>query len=520
MTTRLGAEYVVVGAGSAGAALAGRLAERGADVLLLEAGPDWCSEAAPREVRFPRDDVFAWKVSGRAPAGFTWPDVAARRFDDDSPEPYVRGRGLGGTSAINGLVVIRPPLEEFDEWAAAGCAGWSAADVLPRFTRLEDDLDFGDAPYHGRRGPTPIVRREDAAWGAGDHVLADAAIAAGHAWEPDHNRPGAFGVSRTALNIRLGVRWSTNDGYLEPARGRRNLRVIGDALVDRVLVDAGRATGVVARIAGETVAVEAGTVVVAAGAASTPGILQRSGIGPAALLARLGIPLVADLPVGLGVQDHLGLWVSLRLADGGASPTGARGNVTLRYSSGLPDSASGDLLLVAANPLPDEPDHVAIGVKLGRVHSTGSFEITAREPVAPADIRIGLLRDARDRDLARRAVRDAVELFASPAVAGRVVAIRDRDGVVLAPGMTDGELDATLRRVARDTSHLSGGARMGDPASTTTVVGPDARVLGVSGLVVADLSIAPWVPRANTHLTAIMIGERVADLLAPATTTS
>lgn len=515
MTARLGAEYVVVGTGSAGAALAGRLAERGAEVLLLEAGPEWRSEAAPADVRVPPADVFAWKVSGRAPAAFTWPDVLVRRFDDTPPEPYVRGRGLGGTSAINGLVVIRPPIEEFDEWAAAGCVGWSAADVLPRFARLEDDLDFGDEPWHGRGGPTPVVRREDAAWGAGDHVLADAAFAAGHAWEPDHNRPGAFGVSRTALNIRLGVRWTTNDGYLEPVRSRPGFRVLGDALVDRVLVDAGRATGVVARIDGAATTIDAGTVVIAAGAASSPGILQRSGIGPGPLLGRLGIPVVADLPVGHGMQDHLGFWVSLGLADRGTAPTGARGNVTLRYSSGLPDSASGDLLLVAANPLPDEPDHVAIGVKLGRVHSTGSFEITAPDVDAPADIRIGLLRDARDRDLARRAVRDAVALFTSPAVAGRVAAVRDRDGGPLAPGMTDAEIDALLRRVARDTSHLSGGARMGDPADATTVVGPDARVLGIPNLVVADLSIAPWVPRANTHLTAIMIGERIADLLLP-----
>lgn len=509
-----GAEYVVVGAGSSGAAVAGRLAERGADVLLVEAGRDWLSEEAPADLRLPPPDVFAWKVGGHTPSGFTWPGVRVRRFDDGEPEPYVRGRGLGGTSSINGLVVIRPPLEEFDEWAAAGCVGWSSADVLPLFARLEDDLEYGDEPYHGRGGPTPIVRREDAAWGAGDRLLADAALAAGHAWEPDHNKPGAFGVSRTALNIRLGVRWTTNDGYLEPHRYRGNLRILGEALVDRVLVSGGRATGVVVRHGGTEQVIDAGTVVLAAGAASSPGILQRSGIGPRALLDRLGIPSVADLPVGVGMQDHLGLWIAVELArDEGAARNGARGNVTLRYTSGTPGFGTGDVLVVAANPLPDDPGTVAMGVKLGQVHSRGAFEIWSPDPEAPADISLGLLDDPRDRTLARRAVRDAVALFATPRLAGRVRALRDREGRELSPGMTDAELDALLREVARDTSHLSSGARMGDPGHPTTVVDPRGRVLGVDGLVVADLSICPWVPRANTHLTAIMIGERIADLL-------
>jgi len=516
----IGAEFVVVGAGSAGAAVAGRLAERGADVLLLEAGADWRSEEAPPDLRIPPPDVFAWKVGGRVPPGFLDHGIRVRRWPDGEAEPYVRGRGLGGTSAINGLVVIRPPLEEFDEWAAAGCRGWSAADVLPFFARLEDDLEYGDEPFHGRGGPTPIVRREHEAWGAGDHLLADAALASGHAWEPDHNRPGAFGVSRTALNIRLGVRWTTNDGYLEPHRYRGNLRILGDAHVDRVLVTDGAATGVVVRRGGEEVGIEAGTVVLAAGAASSPAILQRSGVGPAVLLRGLGIPVAADLPVGVGMQDHLGLWISLLVDGGSPARNGARGNVTLRYSSGLADFGSGDILMVAANPLAEEPGEAAIGVKLGQVHSRGSLEIVAADPDAPADISIGLLSDARDRLLARRAVRDAIALFsgARGEAGHRVRSIRDRAGRELSPAMTDDELDSLLREVARDTSHLSSGARMGDPASATTVVDPRGRVLGIEGLVVADLSICPWVPRANTHLTAIMIGERIADLLVPPAT--
>ncbi len=516
MTTRLSAEFVVVGGGSSGAALAGRLVERGHDVLVVEAGPDWRSEAAPESIRIPPPDVFAWKVGGKTPDDFLFPGVTVRRWDDAEPEPYVRGRGLGGTSAINGLVTIRPPADEFDGWAAAGCDGWASADVLPAFRRLEDDLEFGDDPAHGRGGPVPIVRRDESEWGVGDRILADAAFAAGHAWSPDHNAPGAFGVSKTAVNIRMGVRVTSNDGYLEPWRSSPRLRILGEALVDAVRVEAGRAVGVRALVHGEPVDIDAGTVVLAAGTAATPGILQRSGVGPADLLTGLDIPVVADLPVGAGMQDHLGLWVSLALREPGEpARNGARGNVTLRYSSGLPEFGSGDLLMVVANPLPDELDHVAVGVKLGQVHSTGSSRIVSRDPRVGADIGIRLLSDDRDRALARRAVRDAVDLFSRDAVAGRVAAIRDRDGEDLHPRMSDAEVDALLRRVARDTSHLSGGARMGSPTAATTVVDPRGRVLGVDGLVVADLSIAPTVPRANTYLPAVMIGERMADLLAP-----
>jgi len=498
---------VVVGAGSAGSAVAGRLAERGHTVTLVEAGPDWRSESCPDEIRRPPDDVFAWRVDGRAPSRFAAPGVVAERFAGAGPAPYLRGHGMGGTSALNGLVAIRPPADEFTHWVELGCDGWGWDDVLPVFRRLEDDRDYGatDPVVHGLGGPVPVVRRAESEWGSGDRLLADAAAAAGHAWEPDYHRVGALGFSRTASHIRLGVRVTSYDAYVEPWRPSGVIAVRPESRVDRVLVRDGRACGVVVRGPdGDPVVVEGDEIVLAAGGAATPGILQRSGIGPAALLAELGIPLVADLPVGVGVQDHVGFWLQVPHEAAVPAANGARGNVTLRYSSGLAHSRPGDLLVVAANPASPEARETAFGVKLARCVSRGSSRITSPDPDAPLDIRLDLLCDPRDRELARHAVRSARALFAPHG------AVRDRFGRVVDAG-SDGEVDAWLRACASDTSHLSGGAAMGPAGSS--VVDTRLRVHGIDALTVADLSVCPIVPRANTYLTAVLIGERAADFL-------
>lgn len=495
---------VVVGAGSSGCAVAGRLAERGHTVTLLDAGPDWRSESCPDEIRHPRGDIFAWRVDGRAPSRFAYPGVAAERFDGTGPEPYLRGWGMGGTSSVNGLVAIRPPADEFDDWATLGVEGWSWDDVLPVFRRLEDDLDYGSASYHGRGGPVPIVRRQESEWGLGDRMLADAALAAGHAWEPDYHRPGSLGVSRTASHLRLGVRVTSYDGYVEPWREEGRIVVRGGMTASRVLVRDGRAIAVEAQGgAGATEVFEGDEIIVAGGAASTPGILQRSGIGPGALLSGLGLTQVAELPVGDGMQDHVGFWLQVPHQDARPAVNGARGNVTLRYSSDLDDARPGDLLIVSANPAGPDAAETAFGVKLGRCRSEGTSRVVSTDPAAAADIRMNLLSHPADRALGRVAVRSATRLLG---------AVRDRYGDVVDPAWDDATVDAWLRSCVRDTSHLTGGARLGADG----VVDSHLRVHGVAGLTVADLSVCPTVPRANTYLTAILIGERAADFLAPA----
>lgn len=506
---------VVVGAGSAGCAVAGRLAEYGHTVALVDAGPDWRSESCPDEIRRPRDDIFAWRVDGRSPSRFSDPSVAAARFAGEAAEPYLRGWGMGGTSSVNGLVAVRPPEDEFRHWVELGCSGWGPEDVLPFFCRLEDDLDYGHEPYHGVGGPVPVVRRAVDEWGSGDRTLADAASAAGHAWEPDYHRPGALGVSRTAGNIRMGVRVTSYDGYVERWRTSGRVRVHSGRRVARVRVEGGRASGVEAVSADGTASVfEADHVVIAAGAAATPALLQHSGIGPADLLHSLGIAPVSALPVGDGVQDHVGFWIQVAQPDARPAANGARGNATLRYSSGLPGSRPGDLLIVAANPAAPASEEVAFGVKLAHCLSRGSSRVRSADPRDGADIRMNLLGDERDRALARFAVRSSVEMLGAGGMPGSGIgprAVRDRSGDAIDPTASDDELDAWLRRCARDTSHLSGGCRMGDDLGS--VVDARLRVRGVSGLTVADLSVTPIIPRANTYLTAVMIGERAADFV-------
>lgn len=500
---------VVVGAGSAGCAVAGRLAERGHEVVLVEMGPAWRSESAPDEVRRPRDDIFAWRVDGRSPSRFAAPGVSAERFAGRGAEPYLRGQGVGGTSSINGLVAIRPSPDDFAHWQELGCDGWGWDDVLPVFRRLEDDLDYGDAEYHGMDGPVPVTRRTEAEWGSGDHLLADAAFDAGHAWEPDYHVPGALGVSRTASNIRCGVRVTSYDGYVERWVDSGRIEVVSGVTVDRVSIERGRATGVIGVDArGEPVRIDGEEVVISAGAAATPALLQRSGIGPASLLEPLGVPVVADLPVGRGMQDHVGFWLAVPHDGARPSAAGARGNVTLRASSHLDHSRPGDLLVVAANPSRTGAGETAFGVKLGHCLSTGSASIVSRDPHAAPNIAMGLLSDERDVALARHAVRWAASLLGA---GGREVF--DRHGRPVDAGASDRELDAWLAACASDTSHLTGGARMGsgDDAVTST----DLRVRGIDGLTVADASVCPITPRANTYLTAVMIGERAADVLAP-----
>ncbi|WP_375282252.1 choline dehydrogenase [Pseudooctadecabacter sp.] len=519
------ADYVVVGAGSAGCAMAYRLAEAGKSVLVIETGG---TDVGPLI---------------NMPGALSYP-MNMKRYDwgyQTEPEPHLggrklvcpRGKVIGGSSSINGMIYVRGHARDFDHWADSGADGWAYADVLPYYKRLEDWHDGGrggDPDWRGKGGPLHVTR------GPGDNPLTQAWIKAGgqagYELTNDYNGQQQEGFGPFDATIWKGKRWSAASAYLRPAQATGRCDIV-EGFAARVVMTDGRATGV--ELTDGRVIEARAEVILAASAINSPKLLMLSGIGPAAQLAEHGIDVGADRPgVGQNLQDHLELyvqmagkgrhslykywsllgkawvgaqWLFAKTGVGASNQFEACGFIRSRAGVEYPDIQYHFL------PLAVRYDGVGAAegfqAHVGPMRSESRGEITLKSADPKADPRIFFNYMSQESDWVdfRKCIRLTREIFGQDAFEPY------RDGELI-PGeqaQSDGALDDVIREHVESAYHPCGTCKMGRADDPLAVVDPLGRVIGVEGLRVADSSIFPRITNGNLNAPSIMVGEKIAD---------
>lgn len=494
---------VVVGAGGSGIPLATRLGQQGCEVVLLEAGPAGSAGELASALR------NAWTVRAGLPDSELAYTYDAELF---AGRPYriARGRVLGGSTAVNGTYFLRPHPDDFARWAPAMGEEWSYEACLPALRRLEADRDFGAEPWHGDDGPVPVERA-----GADDAItqaFLDAAVAHGATLEVDKNAGGPSGAGLLPRNALGGERWSVARAYA-PLLAAASVDVRSDTSVSAVAFRGATAIGVEVVSGGLAGFVAADEVVLCAGAIETPRLLRASGIGDAA--ARRPTAVVADLPgVGHGLTDHPALDIAWQPHPGAVSDDVHAAWTAAWNAPAGAVAASGIEYLLAATPTAAivSGDRGATGdlhlrISLATPHSIGRVG-----GHSAATVHYDYLQSERDRTALRAAVRIAADMLRSGELAA-IVETADVPAWVDAAS-SDEAADTWLRENLGTALHSCGTARIGSAADRDAVVDTHGRVHGVDALRVADASVLPSVPSRGTALTAVMIGERMAELIA------
>ncbi|MAN62493.1 MAG: choline dehydrogenase [Parvibaculum sp.] len=525
-------DYIIVGAGSAGCVLANRLSESGRHtVLLIEAG------GSDRNILIQMPTALSYPMASKT---YNWgynsePEPAVNNRQITSP----RGKGLGGTSTINGMVYVRGHACDFDEWEEEGATGWGYADCLPYFKRAEE-WQGGEDTYRGGDGPLGVTGGNNMTGNLLYQAFIDAGVEAGYPQTDDYNGLRQEGFGPMHMTVRDGVRESTSRAYLRPAMKRRNLTVLSKTLVDKVIIEGKRAAGVITVRNGKTQTIRAGKeVLLASGSFASPMILQRSGIGPAEVLAKAGVaPVHLSQGVGQNLQDHTEIYfqfhctqpVSLNNKLGLFSKfvIGARwfffknglgatnhfeSCAFIRSEAGRKSPDIQYHFLPAAMRYDGTPsvDGHGFQVHVGpnKPKSRGQVAIKSADPTDEPSLVFNYLGHEEDVAAWRRCIRLTREIIAQPAMD----AFR---GPEIQPGLdvaTDDEIDIWVRENLESAYHPCGTTRMGQPEDPGTVVDTECRVMGVAGLRVVDASIFPTVPNGNINAPTIMVAEKAADLI-------
>ena len=521
------ADYVIVGAGSAGCAIAYRLAEAGESVLVVEHGG---TDAGPLI---------------QMPAALSYP-MNMKMYDwgyESEPEPHLggrklacpRGKVIGGSSSINGMVYVRGHAKDFDHWAESGADGWSYADVLPYYKRMEawdDNGHGGDPELRGNDGPLHVTR------GPRDNPLfkafVDAGKQAGYEATADYNGQKQEGFGPMEQTVHKGRRWSAANAYLRPALKHENCTLI-NGLVERVVIEDGRAKGV-ALSGGKTVTAKR-EVILAASSINSPKILMLSGIGPAAHLKEHGIDVVVDRPgVGQNLQDHLELyiqmaaskpvtlykywnlmskaligarWLFLKTGLGASNQFESAAFIRSRAGVDYPDIQYHFLPIAVRYDGKVAAEGHGFQAHTGPMRSVsrGSVTLRSNDPTDDPKILFNYMSDPSDWEDFRNCIRLTREIFAQDAFEPFVKH-------EIQPGadvQTDAELDAFISEHVESAYHPCGTCRMGRRDDPNAVVDPTGKVIGVEGLRVADSSIFPRITNGNLNGPSIMVGEKMSD---------